>query len=121
MDFNLDNVIMNLKYYLCLGRKSSLFFNRPCTPSPAKPRTRSAEDKVGSVDTISGLSIVSSIIVSLSGEYQIRYSAAMGGINKIPNPIPSITTDTIEIIAVIVTLFTYHYEYQVFCKPNCQR
>ena len=34
----------------------------------------------------------------------------MGGINKIPNPIPSITTDTIEIIAVIVTLFTYRYE-----------
>lgn len=101
---------MNLKYYLCLGRKSSLFFNRLCTPSPAKPRTRSAEDKVGSVDTISGLSIVSSITVSLSGEYQIRYSASIGGINKIPNPIPSITTDTIEIIAVIVTLFTYRYE-----------
>jgi hypothetical protein len=101
-----------LKYYicLCLSRKSSLFFNRPCIPSPTKPRTRSPDDKVGSVDTISGLSIASSITVSLSGEYQIRYSNTMGGINTIPNPIPSITTDTIEIIAVIVTLFTYYYE-----------
>jgi hypothetical protein len=102
--------IMTLKYYLCLSRKSSLLFNRPCIPSPTKPRTRSADDKVGSVDTISGLSIASSITVSLAGEYQIRYSNTMGGINIMPNPIPSITTHTIEIIAVTVTLFTYYYE-----------
>ena len=72
--------------------------------------TKSAEDKPGSVDTISGLSIASSITVSLSGEYQIRHSATMGGINRVPNAIQSITTNTLEIIAVIVTLFTYHYE-----------
>ena len=64
---------------------------------------------MGSVDTISVLFVASSICLisglsgSLSGEYEESASNAMGGINTIPIPIQSIA---IEVIAVIVTLFT---------------
>jgi hypothetical protein len=102
--------IVTLKYYLWLGT-SSLFFNRPCIPSPIKPRIRSTIDRVLRVDTISGLFIASSTTVLLSGEYQRKDPTTMGGINIIPNPMQSITTGTIEVMAVIVTLFTYYYEY----------
>ncbi|HEU4822782.1 MAG TPA: hypothetical protein VFS97_05095 [Nitrososphaeraceae archaeon] len=82
-----------LKYYLCPSRKSSLFFNRPCIPSPIKPRIRSAKAKVGSVDAISVLSTAS--IASLS-EYQ--RPTTKKGINKILSPMQSITTNTVDII-----------------------
>lgn len=90
----------------------SLFFNKPCTPSPIKPKIRSVEDKVGSVDTISVLFVASSIClvsglsVALSEEYEESASNTIGGMNTIPIPIQSITTDMIEVIAMIVTLST---------------
>jgi hypothetical protein len=65
---------------------------------------------VGGVDTVSVLFVAFSITVSLSGEYEESASNTMGGTIIIPIPIPSITTDTIEVIALIVILFTYYYE-----------
>ncbi len=80
--------------------------NRPCTPSPTKPRIRSVEDKVGSFDVISGLFMVCSINISLSGEYEGRISNTMGGTITRPIPTESIATDIIEVIVLIVILFT---------------
>ena len=37
------------------------FFKRPCTPSPIKPRIRSAEVKVGSIDIISELFVADKV------------------------------------------------------------
>lgn len=74
--------------------------------SPTKPRIRSVEDKVGSFDVISGSFIVCSINISLSGEDEGRTSNTMGGTITIPIPMESITTDIVEVIEVIVTLFT---------------
>jgi hypothetical protein len=64
-----------------------------CTPSTIKPRIRSTIERVGRVDDISGLSIVSSTIISKSEEYEVSASNTMGGIIRIPIPEESITTD----------------------------
>jgi hypothetical protein len=83
------------------------FFKRPCTPSPIKPRIRSAVAKVGSVDIISGLFVASSTMVSLSGEYETSASRIIGGIITIPIPMISIATGIMEVVAtMIVALFT---------------
>jgi hypothetical protein len=81
--------------------------NRPCTPSPIKPTIRSAEDKMGSLDVISGLFSACSISISLSGEYVGRISNTMGGTITIPIPIETITINIIEVIGAIVILFTW--------------
>ena len=94
-----------LKYYLCRGRKSSLFFNKLCTPSPIEPRRRSTTDRVGSVDVIRSFIVFSTVVSSSK-----KVEETMGRPNKIPSPIPSIIAGIIEVIGLIVILFTYYYE-----------
>lgn len=57
------------------------------------------------MDTRSVLLVASSICI-MSGENEEIASNNMGGMNTIPIPRQSITTDIIEVIAITVTLFT---------------
>ena len=93
-------------YQLYREVQTIYFFNRLVPPIPTKPRIRSVKDKVGTVDAISVLSMTSST-VPLSRKYEDTASNTMGGINTVPNPIQSITTEMIDVVEEIVDLFTY--------------
>jgi len=60
---------------------------------------------VGSVDVIRSFIVFSTVVSSSK-----KVEETMGRPNKIPSPIPSIIAGIIEVIGLIVILFTYYYE-----------